>query len=210
MRSLHPWLSRWIALLIAALVAPAHAQDAGNRGSLEAKLQYCMTCHGDQGQGYHGYLTIPRLAGQPPLYVENQLRAFADGRRVHPIMSRVARSLSPSLVPALAAHFSRLSPAPSRDAPRRPLEMGKRIYEQGLPDANVPACAVCHGDEARGQRDIPRLAGQLYPYLVGQLVDWGKSRALRPTDFSAIMTPTAHNLSRAQIEAIAAYVSALP
>jgi hypothetical protein len=33
---------------------------------LQAKLQYCKTCHGVYGQGYHGAFPIPRLAGQKP------------------------------------------------------------------------------------------------------------------------------------------------
>jgi cytochrome c553 len=54
------------------------------------------------------------------------------------------------------------------------------------------------------------LAGQLYQYTVGQLTGWKTARGQGTTvDTSAIMAPTAHNLTRPQVEAIAAYVSYL-
>jgi len=54
------------------------------------------------------------------------------------------------------------------------------------------------------------LAGQLYEYTVGQLGGWAKVRGQgSAVDTSAIMAPTAHNLTRSQVEAVAAYVSTL-
>ncbi len=201
------------ALLAVALSASARAQDAGasaRPGVLAAKLEYCKTCHGLQGQGYMGYFPMPRLAGQQPEYIEAQLRAFIERRRTNPIMFNVAHVLSPSMLTALAMHFSSLNPRPFGGAPRGNLDTGKRIFEDGLPEANVPACAACHGTEGHGQNEIPRLAGQLYPYIVGQLTGWRKERGQgSAVDTSAIMAPTAHNLTRSQIEAVAAYVSYL-
>lgn len=202
-----------VVLLTAALAAAAdRAQEAvrADRGSLEAKLQYCKTCHGLSGQGYYGWFPMPRLAGQQPEYMENQLRAFIERRRTNPIMANVAHVLSPSMVSALASHFRSLNPPPIGGGPRGATALGKRIYEEGLPESNVPACSACHGVEAHGQNEIPRLAGQLYVYTVGQLTGWGKVRGQgTAVDTSAIMAPTAHNLTRSQIEAVAAYVSYL-
>ena len=61
------------------------------------------------------------------------------------------------------------------------------------------------------QRTIPRLAGQLYPYVIKELVNWGKERGQNPAkpDTSAIMSPVAHSLTRTQIDAVAAFVSYL-
>jgi cytochrome c553 len=202
-----------VVMLTAALAAAAdRAQDAvrTDRGSLEAKLQYCKTCHGLSGQGYYGWFPMPRLAGQQSEYIENQLRAFIERRRTNPIMANIAHALSPSMVSALAAHFKNLNPPPIGGGPRSTTALGKRIYEEGLPESNVPACSACHGMEAHGQNEIPRLAGQLYAYTVGQLTGWGKVRGQgTAVDTSAIMAPTAHNLTRSQIEAVAAYVSYL-
>jgi cytochrome c553 len=204
----------WPAVLLAvgfSVVGRAEDRAIGARqGGLEAKLEYCKTCHGLSAQGYRGYFPMPRLAGQQPQYMENQLRAFIERRRTNPIMANVAHVLSPSMVSALATHFRNLDPRPIGGAPRGSLALGKRIFEDGLPDANVPACAACHGSEGKGQNEIPRLAGQLYEYSVGQLTGWTKVRGQgSAVDTSAIMAPTAHNLTRSQIEAVAAYVSYL-
>ena len=154
---------------------------------------------------------MPRLAGQQPQYIENQLRAFIDRRRTNPVMANVAHVLSPAMVSALARHFRNLDPRPIGGAPRRkPSAWASRYFEEGLPESNVPACSACHGSDAKGQNEIPRLAGQLYEYTVGQLTGWAKVRGQgSAVDTSAIMAPTAHNLTRSQVEAVAAYVSNL-
>jgi cytochrome c553 len=201
------------AVLATAFAASGRAQERMTpaRGGLEAKLEYCKTCHGLSGQGYLGYFPMPRLAGQQPEYIEAQLRAFIERRRSNPIMRNVAHVLSPSMITALANHFHHLNPPPFGGAPHAQIAAGKRIYEDGLPEANVPACAACHGAEGKGQNEIPRLAGQVYQYMVGQLTGWRTERGQgTAVDTSAIMAPTAHNMTRSQIEAVAAYVSNLP
>lgn len=200
-----------VALSMTMFTASGRAQErAAAGGGIEAKLEYCKTCHGLSGQGYLGYFPMPRLAGQQPEYIEAQLRAFTERRRTNPIMFNVAHVLSPSMIASLANHFHHLNPPPFGGAPRAAAASGKRIYDDGLPESNVPACSACHGADGHGQNEIPRLAGQLYPYMVGQLTGWAKQRGQGTTvDTSAIMAPTAHNLTRSQIEAVAAYVSNL-
>ncbi len=207
----------WQALLLVVLAlgfsAIGHAEDLGvlhAKGGLEGKLEYCKTCHGLSGQGYLGYFPMPRLAGQQPEYIEAQLRAFVERRRTNPIMFNVAHVLSPSMLSALATHFRDLNPKPLGGGPKGSLAEGRRIFEEGLPEANVPACSACHGATGKGQNEIPRLAGQVYEYTVGQLTGWKKERGQGSAiDTSAIMAPTAHNLTRSQVEAVAAYVSYL-
>ena len=91
------------------------------------------------------------------------------------------------------------------------LGTGKRIYDEGIPEANIPACAACHGPDAKGQEAIPRLAGQLYAYTVKELTNWSRERGQGSAkdDTSAVMTPIAHALTPAQVSAIAAYLSYL-
>lgn len=210
--------SQWAlpSAVLAMLFLAAGRSDAADRTGharqdVQAKLEYCETCHGLSGEGYHGYYTMPRLAGQQPGYIENQLRAFIERRRTNPVMFNVAHSLSPSMLGALADHFHRLNPAPMADGPHRLMAEGKTIYEEGIPQNNVAACFACHGTEGHGDGEIPRLAGQLYPYVVKALTNWGKERGqgAGKGDTSAIMSPTAHNLTSSEIAAIAAYVSHL-
>ena len=207
--SLHVTLPAGVLAMVVSAAAPA---DEGGGGAfpphaLHAKLDYCKTCHGLSGEGYRGYFAMPRLAGQQPKYVENQLRAFIERRRTNPVMFNVARVLSPAMISALAENFRALNSRPVGGAPKDHMAAGKTIYEDGLAESNVPACAACHGPDAMGQGEIPRLAGQLFPYTVKVLTT--KERGQGGTDPSAIMVTTAHNLSQSQVAAIAAYVSDL-
>src|SRR6202162_1489594 len=192
------------AILAIAFSGAGRAEDkavtAFSKQDLQAKLEYCKTCHGLSGQGFHGAFPIPRLAGQQTEYLENQLRAFIERRRVNPVMFNVAHVLSPSMVTALATHFRDLNPKPLGGAPKELLAAGKTIYEEGVPSAEVPPCATCHGPDAKGADAFPRLAGQLHDYVYRKLTNWEKERGqdkAKP-DNSAIMQPIAHNLTEAQ------------
>ena len=96
---------------------------------------------------------MPRLAGQQPLYIENQLRAFLERRRLNAVMANVAHGITPDMIPALAARMSTLNPPPVDGAPTGGVALGKEIFANGLPDQNVPACSACHGPDAKGQRE---------------------------------------------------------
>jgi len=195
--------------------ASAHAEDKAKadvpQPELQAKLAYCKTCHGLSGQGFRGSFPMPRLAGQQPEYLENQLKAFIERRRTNPVMFNVAHVLSPPMQKALATQFHDLNPKPLGGAPREIVAAGKKIYEEGVPSAEVPACGTCHGAEAKGSDAFPRLAGQLHDYTYKKLVNWSKERGQDPAkpDNSAIMQPIAHNLTDAQVKAVAAYLSYL-
>jgi cytochrome c553 len=188
-------------------------EAAGSYGYLPGKIAYCEDCHGRSGQGYVGFLTMPRLAGQTTTYLESQLRAFAERRRDAGLFLNMAKihGVSPSLRTALAEHFRNANPRPFSGAPRRLGATGKRIYDDGIPEANIPACAACHGPDARGQGPNPRLAGQLYPYLMSRLsrLPGEATRARGDVDPTATMARIAHNLTRSQMAAVAAYVSQL-
>ena len=198
-----------------AVSAAAHAEDKGasavSNPELKAKTDYCKTCHGLSGQGFRGSFPMPRLAGQQPEYLENQLQAFIERRRTNPVMVNVAHSLSPAMLKGLAVHFRDLNPKPLGGAPKELVAAGKKIYQDGLPSAEVPPCATCHGPEAKGADAFPRLAGQLNDYVAKKLLNWSKERGQDPAkpDNSAIMQPIAHSLTEAQVQAVAAYLSYL-
>ena len=217
-QSLRPvgWhLTLLLAVFAIAGLAIGRAGTAGAAGvsgsEVESKIGYCKDCHGPSAQGYRGFFPIPRLAGQQPEYLENQLRAFVEHRRTNNIMFNVAHSLSPAMIEALTANFRELNPGPLGGAPRQLVATGKKIFEDGVPEANVAACAACHGPDATGKGQIPRLAGQLYPYLINKLTNWDKERGQNPArpDISAVMSPVAHSLTKPQMEAVAAFLSYL-
>lgn len=194
----------------------AHAEEkvaaAVNPQLLKAKTDYCKTCHGLNGQGFRGSFPMPRLAGQQPEYLANQLQAFIDRRRTNPVMFNVAHVLDQPTLKALAAHFQSLNPRPlDGTSSKENVAEGRKIYLEGVQKSDVPPCASCHGNDAKGRDAFPRLAGQLHDYVYRKLTNWDKERGQDKSnpDNSAIMQPIAHNLSEAQIKAVAAYVSQL-
>jgi cytochrome c553 len=75
--------------------------DTVSKQELTAKITYCENCHGASAQGFHGYYPIPRLAGQQPEYIKNQMEAFIERRRTNNIMFSVAHVLRPALAHSL-------------------------------------------------------------------------------------------------------------
>ena len=110
------------AILAIVFSAAGHAQDKDkatfSRPDLQAKIEYCKTCHGVAGQGYRGFYPMPRLAGQQTEYMENQLQAFIERRRQNNVMFNVAHVLNPAMLAALATYFKDLNPKPLGGAPR--------------------------------------------------------------------------------------------
>ena len=205
-----------LASVAFALSTGAHAETAAKgtvpKGELQAKIAYCENCHGVSAQGFHGYYSIPRLAGQQPEYIKNQLDAFIEHRRTNNIMFNVAHVLSPAMLDALTESFHNLNPKPLTTAASEQLiATGKKIYEEGIANADVPPCAGCHGPEAKGEGQFPRLAGQLSDYVADKLTNWASERGQNPAnpDTSAIMAPIAHSLNQQQIKAVAAYLNHL-
>ena len=193
-----------IAVLAVAFSTAARASDdkaaaAVSKHDLQAKVDYCETCHGLSARGFIGYYPIPRLAGQQVEYIENELKGFVEHKRANTespsktnIMFNVGHVLSPAMINALATHFHDLNPKPVGGAPKEIVAAGKKIFEEGVSSADVPACGACHGADAKGNGAIPRLAGQLYPYVVSQLTSWAKERT---EENSNIMAPIAHGLT---------------
>ncbi len=76
-------------------------------GKPAAGVAACASCHGPNG---HGTDTLPRLAGQHALYIENQVRAFVRRERgaEDTAMQAIAAGLSEAEVKAVAAYISGL------------------------------------------------------------------------------------------------------
>jgi cytochrome c553 len=174
-----------------------------------------MLCHGRGARGFVGYRPIPQLAGQQPEYIQIQLTAFAERRRLRDlgyIKYENVHKLTPDQRSALGEYMSKLEPVTHKSAPDALIAAGEKLFHQGAPENDVPACLVCHGANAKGDGIFPRLAGQLRPYLIGQLTDWDSQRGLGPNgkdDNSRIMAPIAKSLTAQQIKEVTAYLSSL-
>jgi len=71
----------------------------------ESKATMCLGCHGSTAQGNGQF---PRLAGQHPEYLVQQLKAFKDGSRKSGPMQAIIANLSEADFKALAAYFGSL------------------------------------------------------------------------------------------------------
>ena len=69
-----------------------------------AAAQPCATCHG--ANGLSTLVNAPHLAGQPAIYVAEQLKAYRSGKRQNEVMNVVAKPLSDADIDALAAWYS--------------------------------------------------------------------------------------------------------
>lgn len=93
------------ALLLAlAASAPALAADPA-LGRTKAQAA-CAMCHGPLGMGQMP--DVPHLAGQPQIYLAQQLRAFRSGARRHEVMNVIAKPLGDEDIEHLAAWFASL------------------------------------------------------------------------------------------------------
>ncbi len=94
-----------LCLLFGSLVnTVAVATEAIERG--QAKSQQCIACHGEKGQTSNPQ--FPNLAGQNPAYLEIQLNDFKAGKRNHPVMSPIAKTLSEQDITDLSRYYSNL------------------------------------------------------------------------------------------------------
>ena len=190
-------------IAVAALIASVLPALAGDMES--ASVRNCTWCHGASAQGY---APAPRLAGQRSRYTENQLLSFFKHTRDNPFSKQymwgAAANLSPSTMHYLAVYFSQEPPKAANDGDKGLAASGKALFEDGNPEANTVSCAVCHGPNAEGIRDIPRLAGLSYHYLKRKLAQWGEGYH---GGAKAPMPGIASKLSSNEIEALASYLS---
>lgn len=156
--------------------ASAHSKlPPYSKQALQNKIEYCLTYRGPNAEGARGAFPIPRLAGQQVKYLENQLRYFILHQRQNNIMSNAVHDMGSAETTAIATYFSGLDPKPLGGAPKEPVAAGKKIYEEGIPQGDVPACMSCHGPEAKGAGAFPRLASQLNDYISSKLAGWRKT-----------------------------------
>src|SRR5689334_45522 len=88
---------RWLPLLasISCFAAPPE------------RAALCESCHGPGGNSTTA--NIPSLAGQPPIFLENQLVYFREGLRNAPVMQPLMQGVKDEEITALAKHFSQQS-----------------------------------------------------------------------------------------------------
>jgi cytochrome c553 len=187
-----------------------HADEPDPAVAAHAQLlavTVCGTCHGAQGNSTHP--KFPRLAGQSANYLAAQLKAFRGQTRGDPdavgYMWGMAGELDDATIAALASYYSKQKAEPSPRGNAALIARGREVYEHGVESEGVPACGACHGPDAHGVADFPRLASQHAQYLLKQLASFQSN--MRNV---AVMHGVAQNLRLQEMQAVAAYVEAAP
>jgi cytochrome c553 len=189
-------------LAILASAVPALALELGS-----STVRNCTWCH---GSGAQGYFPAPRLAGQRAPYIQSQLVDFRAHTRDNPFsrqyMWGAVEGLDSRTARDLALYFATLPPIAANDGLPEFAGSGETIYQQGMPEANIVACVVCHGPNGEGVGAIPRLGGLGYVYLKKRLEQWGEGyhASAKPP-----MPRIAARLSEQQIVELASYLSFL-
>jgi cytochrome c oxidase subunit 2 len=143
----------------------------------------CTACHGANGEG-NETLNAPKLAGQHPWYLAQQLRNFkhgirgsAPGETIAAQMVPFASMLDDTAIANVVAHIATLPDSPPRPTLQGDAERGSGIYV---------TCANCHGTEGQGvwSTKAPRLANQSDWYLMRQMQNFRTGvRGRHPQDF---------------------------
>ena len=155
------WL---LGLLSLSSVVLAQADEARARKIVGG---VCFVCHGMEGESAGE--AFARLAGQHWEYTARQLEHFKTGKRKSTAMADMAARLTSDEMVALGRYFEKqqVAPVPPRD--KDLASAGQVIYHQGNRQTGLPACASCHGPDARGAATLPRLAGQVAAYTQNRL-----------------------------------------
>ncbi len=195
---------RWTVALF-ALAATCSAAAAATPASKRIKDLIdtrCSTCHGPTGQSSNA--EFPKLAGQNADYLVRQMFNFKTRARQSNEMEKEMAELSGNDIEDLANYFSRQQLVPVARQDKALSETGKNFYMTGSPERGISACAVCHGDKARGARLLPRVAGQHAQYIAIQLRRFAEQS--RTTD-QMLMHSVASKMTEDEIWAVSYFLS---
>lgn len=188
-------------LIGASLGTAALAQGAGAPPDL---IKTCESCHGPGGNG--ATPSTPRLNGQVSAYIVNRLRELTNLTSNSPHATAAMYDIAhmkDSVKAAVADYFTHQTPTASSPQSGKLAAMGARLFANGDPANHIQACQSCHGANAEGQGNAPRLAGQHRDYLKTQL--WNFNFAMR---VHAVINPVGLKLSSDQIDGLVAYLGA--
>ena len=162
----------------------------------------CFLCHGAEGESSSE--VFPRLAGQHWEYISKQLDNFKSGKRKSTAMADMASKLTPGEMVALGKYFE-MQKAPVEPTKDPALAaVGSYVYHSGNKFSGIPACASCHGTQALGTTQLPRLAGQNALYIESQLKLFNKRER---TNDNAVMHSIVVKMTPLEMAAVAEYLS---
>lgn len=183
------------------------AAAAANPAEGKSKSLICSGCHGRDGNSDNS--EYPILAGQGQGYLIKQFLDFKSGVRKDDHMTSIVEAVSIEDIKHIAAYLSRQQRRQG-SASTKTSDSGKQIFQNGNSVRSISACAACHGKEGKGNSvlNYPSLAGQHADYIAKTLKEFRSG--VRRNDKQAVMRTIAAGLSDQDIEALAAYIAAMP
>ena len=182
----------------------------------------CAACHGEFGAGGKKG-EYPRIAGQQPKYMEQQLKSFQKRVRINIPMvpyteERELTDADMKVVSEWLAHVELDTKMPvfkgHEDALTRLLAVekvmivprvegdidnGGKLYQK--------QCASCHGKQGKGRGMFPMIAGQYIVYLQKQINAYLKAE--RPHDEDSAKGGVLYSLKSEEIQDVMAYLTTL-
>lgn len=166
------------------------AVDAGRKASF-----FCANCHGENGISKTP--DVPNLAGQNPAYILEQMRKFVSGERKDPFMQGLIKVLKEDERMQVALFYASATVPPSVADAAQTLR-GKELFGK--------LCIRCHGEQARGNAEIPRIAGQKLTYLQSTIMRYRDGTGIRSNQSMSIATAP---LKNEDVVAVANYLTQL-
>lgn len=180
-------------LALATAVAFSGPVALADTSAGEKKAELCMFCHRQDNSH-----AAPILDGLPTKYLLRQFEFYKSGKRFGPAMQTNLGSLSAEDWHEIADYFSSrpaISAVTSRPSDEATQELGSKI-------ARELGCSHCHGDDYRGMKELPRLAGQLRSYLALHMGRLQRDSSLHPPLSSG-------PVPQGEIEAMATFFASL-
>ena len=156
----------------------------------------CVACHGAKGKS--DIKGVPSLAGQPKIFIENQLVLIREGVRDIPSMKGMLDGLTDDEVIVIAKYYAGLSLTDI------PADKDPELFAQGEKLAQGMRCGICHLPNYVGREQIPRLAGQRDDFLLHSLLQFKNGQAIgRDSNMAASVI----GVSDAELAALSYYLA---
>jgi cytochrome c553 len=165
--------------------------------TVQERLKLCNACHGEGGNS--AVPGTPSLAGQPALFVENQLVLIREGvRKVLPVMEEAVRGVKDAEIREISRYYAAQKPAAQAGKPE------PALVKQGAALVRKLHCASCHEKDFRGREQMPRLAAQREEYLESAMNAY---RSYTRTGGDTLMAASLYGTTDADIKALAHYLA---
>ena len=157
----------------------------------------CANCHGEGGNSVKP--EVPNLARQNPAYLLEQVRQFADGRRLNTFMQGMIKAMTVDEKIAVVLYYSSHEVLASQAVvDTKLIAKGKQYY--------LKTCWRCHGEDGHGNENFARIAGQQPAYLNATLKRYRVGTGAR---VDPMMAANTRLMSDADIDAVTAYVASM-